>query len=189
MYIWPVNLNVRIGQTIMKKCFTLFLLLTAACFSQPSKTWAQAVTPAAEKAKPGKSDAGGPATKDQVIGFWKMIELPGLSKVNPWPLPYQWFGFYADGKVYSMMSSTKEEEYTAASLDELFKILPADGTPTFKIKGQFMTIKNPGGQNELWGVNLFAKDVGSVAKKGDLMMTLDDGSGNVIYYRLLRRVE
>jgi len=29
----------------------------------------------------------------------------------------------------------------------------------------------------------------SLPKKGNLLMTLDDGEGNVVYYRLLKRIE
>ena len=38
---------------------------------------------------------------------------------------------------------------------------------------------------EMWGVNLFAIDVNDFLKKGNLIMSLDDGKGegNVIYYR------
>ena len=44
---------------------------------------------------------------------------------------------------------------------------------------------------EIWGTNIFAKDIEGVAKAGDLIMTLDDGTrtGKVIYYRLLRRIK
>ena len=58
-----------------------------------------------------------------------------------------------------------------------------------------MSIVNPEIEDyrEIWGINLFAKDTGSNIKKGDLMMSLDDGSGkgnsSIIYYRLLRKVE
>lgn len=64
-------------------------------------------------------------------------------------------------------------------------------TPNYTLKGQFLTIDNKEIKDyqELWGVNLFAIDVNNFLKKGNLMMTLDDGNGNVIYYRLLKRIE
>jgi hypothetical protein len=40
-------------------------------------------------------------------------------------------------------------------------------------------------------VNLFAIDINEFLKKGNLIMSLDDGkgNGNVIYYRLLKKIE
>lgn len=121
-----------------------------------------------------------------------MVELPKkeVNQVDPWPQPYQWFAFYEDGKVYSMMTSM-DGSHTAKELDELFKTLPKSRTPNYTYDGRFMTIDNPDIKNyqEVWGVNLFARDVEGLAKKGDIIMSLDDGNGNAIYYRLLRRVE
>jgi hypothetical protein len=139
------------------------------------------------------SEAGGPPNMTELIGFWKMVDIPDkdkLNKVNPWPQPFQWFGFYASGKVYSMMTS-KDANYSAKELNEIFNNLPADKTPNYKLLGQFLTVNHPQIKDyqELWGVNLFAKDVNDLFKKGYLMMTLDDGNGNVAYYRLLKRVD
>jgi len=142
-----------------------------------------------------KSVAGGPATLKQLVGFWKMIDLPSkeMNKVNPWPSNYQWFGFYENGKVYSMMLSENKDnkEYTAKELAEIFEVLPNDKTPNYKLDGQFIKIDNPEIKNyqELWGANIFAKDITGIALKGDMIMSLDDGSGNIIYYRLLRKIE
>ena len=140
-----------------------------------------------------KSDAGGPPKISELIGFWKKIELPNedkINKENPWPQKYQWFAFYENGKVYSMMSD-KDYNYSLKDLKETFSVLPKDKTPNYKLEGQFLTIDNKEIKNyqELWGVNLFAIDINDFLKKGNLMMTLDDGSGNVIYYRLLQRIE
>ena len=44
---------------------------------------------------------------------------------------------------------------------------------------------------ELWGVNLLAQDFssgGTEFKKGDLILSLDDGQNNPDYRRLLRRI-
>ena len=143
-----------------------------------------------------KSDAGGWPERNEILGFWKRISFPKLEKMNkenPWPQPYQWFAFYDDGRVYSMMTD-KDSNYTKQELKQIFEALPQN-TPTFKYNGKFMSIVNPEIEDyrEIWGINLFAKDTGSNIKKGDLMMSLDDGSGkgnsSIIYYRLLRKVE
>lgn len=139
------------------------------------------------------STAGGPPKISDLIGFWKKVEIPDedrLNKTNPWPKKFQWFAFYSNGKIYSMMSDT-DYDYSAKDLMKIFDILPQDKTPTYKLDGQFLTIDNKETVNykEVWGVNLFAIDINDFFKKGNLIMTLDDGNGNVIYYRLLKRIE
>jgi hypothetical protein len=127
-----------------------------------------------------------------------MIELPkkDLNKINPWPLPYQWFYFDGNGKVYSMMAS-ENKEYSVKELKEIFSLLPKEKTPNYVLSGQFLLIDNPeiNGYLEIWGINLFAQDIKGLAKKGDLIMTLDESrkkeqvTGNVVYYRLLRPIK
>jgi hypothetical protein len=87
--------------------------------------------------------------------------------------------------------SDKDNDYTSKELKEVFNALPSDKTPNFKLDGQFLTIDNKDIEDykELWGVNLFAMDINDFLKKGNLIMTLDDGSGNVIYYRLLKKIK
>ena len=82
-------------------------------------------------------------------------------------------------------------DYSAKELKKIFKTLPIDKTPKFLLNGQFLTIDNKEIKNyqELWGVNLFAIDINEYLKKGYLIMSLDDGNGNVVYYRLLKRIK
>ncbi|KFF13451.1 hypothetical protein IW15_06570 [Chryseobacterium soli] len=89
------------------------------------------------------------------------------------------------------MMSDQDSDYSAKDLKEIFATLPAGKTPNYKLDGQFLTIDNKDIKDyqELWGVNLFAVDIDDFFKKGNLIMTLDDGNGNVIYYRLLQRIE
>ncbi|MEP7233674.1 MAG: hypothetical protein ABI778_00130 [Ignavibacteriota bacterium] len=140
-----------------------------------------------------KSTAGGPPKLSELIGFWKKADLPNekkMNKVNPWPLKYQWFAFYENGKVYSMMTD-EDHDYTSEELKETFSILPEEKTPNYILDGQFLTIDNKDikGYQELWGVNLFARDINESFKKGDLIMTLDGGKEGIVYYRLLKRVK
>ncbi|RZK56825.1 MAG: hypothetical protein EOO87_04530 [Pedobacter sp.] len=163
----------------MVKNYTILILLTFISFSVFGQE--------------SKSEAGGPPKLSELVGFWKKVELANedkLNKENPWPQKYQWFAFYENGKVYSMMSD-KDYDYSAKDLKETFNILPADKTPNYKLEGQLLTIDNKEIKNyqELWGVNLFAIDINDFLKEGNLMMPLDDGNGNVIYYRLLKRIE
>lgn len=142
-----------------------------------------------------QSDAGGPPKIEEIIGFWKKKNVEKIDKMNeenPWPQKYQWFAFYENGKVFSMMTD-QDYNYSSKELKELFDVLPQEKTPNYKLKNQFVFIDNPEIKDykEIWGVNLFAKDINDFLKKGNLIMTLDDGSGTgkVIYYRLLERIK
>lgn len=137
-------------------------------------------------------EAGRPPKLSELIGFWKKKNIPDedkINKKNPWPQKYQWFAFYENGKVYSIMSE-KDYNYSSKELKELFELLPANKTPNFKLDGLFLTIDNKEIKDyqERWGVNLFAIDVNELLKKGNLIMSLDDGTGNVVYYRLLEKI-
>jgi len=173
----------KIGYSLL-----VFLAFSICAKSQVANATAQQVT------KNTKPEAGGPATAAELIGFWKMIPLnPAANKVNPWPQKYQWFEFTKEGKVYSMMTNSDDKEYTVGELNTAFKVFTKVEVPNYKVQGQYVVIDNPKIKDylELWGTNIFAKDIDGIAKKGDLIMTLDDGTqtGKVVYYRLLRRVK
>ena len=140
-------------------------------------------------------DRGGFAQPGDVVGYWQMIpmsaELTAKNVENPWPLPFQYFAIYANGEMFAHMS-THATEHTAASLDQLHAMLPKTVRYAFNADG-FMVVTRadqPDAQ-ELWGVNLLAQNFtsgGTDFKAGDLLMSLDDGHGNPVYRRLLRRL-
>ena len=140
-------------------------------------------------------ERGGFAKPGDVVGYWQMIpmstELTAQSVENPWPLPFQYFAIYANGEMFAHMS-THATEHTAASLDQLHAMLPKTVRYAFNADG-FMVVTRadqPDAQ-ELWGVNLLAQNFtsgGTDFKAGDLLMSLDDGHGNPVYRRLLRRL-
>lgn len=139
------------------------------------------------------NENGGPPTIAELIGFWKKVDYPAAerkSKVNPWPQKYQWFAFYENGKVYSMMTE-KDENYTSKELQKIFNVLSKESNPEYKYKGGILLITNKDIKDyrEIWGVNQFAKDINEYMKTGRVMMTLDDGNGKVIYYRLLEKIK
>ena len=74
-------------------------------------------------------------------------------------------------------------------LKEIFSNLTSNRTPNYSLDGQVLTIDNKDSNSyiELWDVNLFAIDIDDDIK-GDFIMSLGDGEGNAIYYRLLGRV-
>ena len=138
---------------------------------------------------------GGFAKPGDVVGYWQMIpmsaELTAKNVENPWPLPFQYFAIYANGEMFAHMS-THATEHTPASLDQLHAMLPKTVRYAFNADGfMVVTRDDQPGTQELWGVNLLAQDFtsgGTDFKKGDLLMSLDDGHGNPVYRRLLRRL-
>lgn len=139
------------------------------------------------------SYAGGPPTTKQLYGYWKMVNHPNIDAIqveNPWPQKYQWFALEKDGSFYSMMSDV-DANHTAKDLKQIFKLLPKNQSQKYNHQGQMLYITHsiiPNYQ-EIWGVNLMAMDVNSFLTKGRLIMSLDDGNGNIIYYRLMERVK
>ncbi len=100
--------------------------------------------------------------------------------------PYQWFGFYKDGR-FASFASSKDANLNANDLEEIFKAAP-QGAPRYSWKGDFLIV-DYGHEKELWGMNLFAKGLKFI-EPGDLMMSLAGGEdGKPVYYRLLRRVK
>jgi hypothetical protein len=139
-------------------------------------------------------DPGRFATKDDVIGFWKMLPLKSpekVNKVNPWPLPYQWFAFYEDGSLTSM-ASTEDKVLSRKELAEAFDIVKSSA-PRYSWSNGFMVVTylSPP-STEHWGVNIVTSNLElSIGKlqPGDLIMTLAGGSdGGPVYYRILRKV-
>ena len=150
---------------------------------------------AASAARAGDDPRGGFAKPGDVVGYWTFIpmsaELTAKNTVNPWPLPHQYFAIYANGEMFSHMS-TEATEHTPASLDKLHGMFPDAVHYAFNNDGfMVVTYADRPGEKELWGVNLIAQDFssgGTDFKKGDLLMSLDDGQGNPVYRRLLRRL-
>ena len=138
---------------------------------------------------------GGFAKSGDVVGYWALIpmsaELTAKNLETPWPQPYQYFALYANGEMFSHLS-THATDHTPASLDQLHGMLPKTVHYSFNPDG-FMVVTrgDPPHPKELWGVTLLRQDFSSAGtdfKAGDLIMSLDDGRGRVVYRRLLRRI-
>ena len=86
----------------------------------------------------------------------------------------------------------KIEGNTPESLDKLHEMLPRTVHYAFNPDGfMVVTRDDQPDQTERWGVNLLAQDFtsgGTDFKARDLIMSLDDGHGNVVYRRLLRPI-
>ena len=140
-------------------------------------------------------DRGGFAKPGDEVGYWTMIpmsaELTAKNTENPWPLPHQYFAFYANGEMFSHMSSHPSEP-THESLDKLHDMFPNAVHYAYNKDGFLVVTHDDQSFNtEYWGVNLISKDFtmgGTEFKSGDLLMSLDDGHGNPVYRRLLRRI-
>lgn len=150
----------------------------------------------AAEAQPGRF-----AVKSEIIGYWEMIPLPDaeaakVNKVDPWPVTYQWFGFYENGSL-ATMGSSEYEPMTREELEGVFS------TPLLK-DGRFEYVFDPNGfvlvtashlpdYQEVWGANLITEDFkmgGIELKQGDILMTLAGGEdGGIVYMRHLRRLQ
>ena len=153
----------------------------------------------AEEDQPGRF-----AKRNELIGIWRRIPLPEETAkkfVERWPAPDQWFAFYEDGRVASMMvSGGIDRPLSKKDLEEVLQ----------KVEGSKFVYGDPGGVEityhdipkfkELWGVNIFTRAhqsarLGNIQfQPGDIMMTLDattyDASkSGIIYIRHLRKVE
>ena len=140
-------------------------------------------------------ERGGFAKPGDVVGYWQMIpmsaELTAKNVENPWPLPHQYFAIYANGEMFSHMS-THPSPQTHESLDKLHAMFPNAVHYQYNKDG-FLVVTHTEQplDKEYWGVNLISRDFtmgGTEFKAGDLLMSLDDGHGNPVYRRLLRRI-
>ncbi|MGO1117929.1 hypothetical protein ACTL6U_04460 [Rhodovibrionaceae bacterium A322] len=135
----------------------------------------------------------GPPKPNEIIGYWKLKEWPkkDLNKVNPWPLPFQYFAFFEDGRYASIMMSA-DKEVQPESLDAV-KATFGEKLPTYRWVKNFIVVTNPEIENyrEIWGMNIFRTKVdGLPFGKGDLVMSLAGGKkGNAVYYRWLTPIE
>ena len=88
--------------------------------------------------------------------------------------------------------STHATAHTSATLDQLHEMIPHTVHYAFNPDGfMVVTRDDQPATKEFWGVNLIAKDFSmgeTDFKAGDLLQSLDDGHGNVVYRRLLRRI-
>lgn len=146
-----------------------------------------------------EAQPGGFAAKGELVGYWEMIPIPNAAKVNktnPWPIAYQWFGFYEDGTL-ATMGSSEYKPMTSKDLEEVFS------KPSLK-NGRFKYAFDPSGfvlvtapdssdYEEAWGVNVITREakLGEMeVKPGDILMTLAGGEdGGIVYIRHLRRVK
>ena len=136
------------------------------------------------------------AKADEIVGFWKLVNLPlsaqKINKINPWPMPYQWFGIYKDGTMNTMMG-TKDSKQSSQQLHKTFQSLPS--ALSYKFHKGLLIVRNPEIKKygELWLVEYIVEDAivaKSIAlKKGDLLMSLRNPQNrSALYYRHLRKI-
>lgn len=137
----------------------------------------------------------GPPSPHEIIGYWKLVSWPGtlqsMNKINPWPLPYQYFAFYADGQHISIMVS-QEETPTPETFD-FVKSTFKGKNPTYTWAQNFIIVTQPEIENyqEIWGMNIIRKSKPPLPMaEGDIIMSLAGGeNGEAVYYRWLTRIK
>lgn len=163
----------------MKKYFGFAILFLITAYTPPAFS---------------EGDAGGFATPEQVLGYWKMIPLENadtVNKVNSWPQPHQWFCFLRNGILVSF-GTENDKDYTVEDLDKIFDSFKSKSPRySWPPEGEgMMLLQYPLADNswEAWGVNIFKKDT-RVFKTGDMVMSLADKTdGSPVYYRHLRKI-
>ena len=149
----------------------------------------------AASALPAEEVAGRTATCEELVGFWKMVPLNDVSinEVDPWPLPYQWFGFYEDGRMVTM-GKTEDVDYSAEALDEVLSTMK-ESAPIYYCDEPWLVVEyqDGSGLGESWGKNIFTRRAGLDNKRpfevGDIVMSLVavDG-GRPLYFRWMRKL-
>lgn len=147
------------------------------------------------KANQKSEELGRFATRDEIVGYWELVQwtddAKSRNRKNPWPLPYQYFAFYKDGGMTYKMSN-ESSPTTQQDLDKVRKSSRANISYVLRADGMMLVTRTDmPNYKELWGVNLITKAFsgrGVDFLPGDLVMSLDDGYGQVVYRRHLRRI-
>ena len=136
------------------------------------------------------------ASISEVIGHWQMVQMPEatrqkINKVDPWPLPYQWFIFYDDGR-YNSAQSDSGAQVTVEELDQYFATGPNQSRFEFLGNKGIYRITQPGEISQYWAIIVCHEALdfrGSRFEVGDLLMMLYDKNGEVVYNRHVRRMQ
>ena len=132
-----------------------------------------------------------------IEGCWERIVFSEpvkkqMNPVEPWPAPYQWFCFEADG-TYSSVMSTQPIKTSATELRQAFKALPKSFRYTVEPNGFIKTEALNGQETYYWASAFLGQDVNfdnKTLRKGTLIMSIPSEDGSTgIYWRYLNRVK
>lgn len=132
-----------------------------------------------------------------IEGCWERVVFSEAVKkqmnpVDPWPAPYQWFCFDADG-TYSSLMSTNPSKISAAELRSMFKTLPQTFRYAVLPKGFVKTEAINGQETYYWASGFLGQDTyfdNQIIRKGTLIMSVPSQDGKTgIYWRYLTRVQ
>ncbi len=130
----------------------------------------------------------------ELVGFWQLMPLddPSVNEVEPWPLPYQWFGILPDGYFVSMMTN-EPGSFSAEQLEHI--IAPVKGrSPTYRCRKHFLIVSYPFADlNEMWAMSRFKRRAGlfkpAPFEEGEVVLRLmNRDASRTVYRRRLRRV-
>lgn len=134
---------------------------------------------------------------NQVIGCWKKINFPEsvakkMNKIDPYPLPYQWYCFFEGGAFFSMHSNN-EESYSTSQLIEESKIFPSVEEYSIPSASLIVIDHKEAKQTTNWVSSIIASDwplAGIHLKEGDLLMTIrNPNTGQDVYSRFLTKIK
>lgn len=134
------------------------------------------------------------AQKGQMVGYWELVqwndEMKKQNKINPWPLKYQWFGIFEDGRLYTYMAN-ENGGIGAPQLEKLFSQAQANITYTYDLGLMKVKYVDFPEINEVWAVAVVTKKTeknGVEFLPGDLIMSIANEKGETVYYRHLRKM-
>ena len=146
------------------------------------------------------------ATRADIFGAWELVPVPDslqpqILEENPWPAPCQYYRYFPDGRLATLMKSPKPcEKLTSAGMDAAFA---SRATPLrFEYAASrddaskgllFVTRTEVPTYREIWEPTLFLTDAqinGIQYRKGDLVLALIDlKTKRPVWFRQLRRLE
>lgn len=146
------------------------------------------------------------AFKDDIVGNWKLIELPlelqpKILPSNPWPAQCQWYSYGADGTLKSIDKSGKDVSCDALSNNEFETVLPHiqsvvswkyDLSPVYQKGLVIVSRTDVQNYHEIWEPHLVVKSYakgGEEFREGDLLLYLVRlQDKQIVWIRHLRRL-
>lgn len=135
---------------------------------------------------------------DELLGCWQRITfseevMAEQNAIEPWPQPYQWYCFFADGFLRSIDASFEMEVGSSEELQATLSDMRGVTTYQLGVSGQLLTHHKDADQKVLWiaKILLVPRNIGGKElPPGTLLMTIrDPKSPGLLYMRFLRKLD
>ncbi len=135
-------------------------------------------------------------SSSQIEGCWKRVvfseeRMKLMNKIEPWPVPHQWFCFY-DNNTMKMMMETEDNKHTKSALLEIFKFVPFGIEYEIIQPGVVLLNNKEANEKMYWLASLVNQTLpieGRPVQPGALLMTLRNiNTGKDEYFRILEKI-